>query len=129
LYFIYSGNKQSTEKEINTFDRNKVTELHIKSIESINKVLIEAERIEDFMEAIDIHEDILSGLLSRPVLKSTYTDFSGSVKSLGAWGGDFFLAVSPESTDYVEAYFKEKGHETMFSYSGMVLSKTVKQYV
>jgi len=47
-----------------------------------------------------------------------FSDFSGSIKSLGAWGGDFVLVAHSENPT---AYFKEKGYEVIFSYHQMVL--------
>jgi hypothetical protein len=47
-----------------------------------------------------------------------FPDYFGEIKSLGAWGGDFVLVTGNESTP---TYFKNKGFETIISYSEMVL--------
>jgi hypothetical protein len=52
------------------------------------------------------------------VKNSLFSDFNGTVKSLGAWGGDFVLVVSNENPT---AYFKAKGFETIITYSDMIL--------
>jgi hypothetical protein len=52
------------------------------------------------------------------VKETLFHDFEGVVKSLGAWGGDFVLAISKENpTDY----FKAKGFEVVIPYSEMIL--------
>lgn len=129
LFFVYSGRKQRSDKEVRAFDKTKVTKSHIREIDRINNTILGATGIEEFMQAVEEHEMILSGLLSRPALKQTFSDFPGVVKSLGAWGGDFFLAASTEEPDFIETYFRSRGHQTIFPFSNLVLNKTVKQYV
>ena len=47
-----------------------------------------------------------------------FSDFKGTIKSLGAWGGDFVLVFSKEDPTI---YFKNKGFETIVTYSEMIL--------
>jgi hypothetical protein len=47
-----------------------------------------------------------------------FDDFRGVIKSLGAWGGDFVLAISKDNPT---AYFKERGYEVVIPYSEMIL--------
>ncbi|MEZ4915794.1 MAG: hypothetical protein R2836_02275 [Chitinophagales bacterium] len=49
-----------------------------------------------------------------------FSDFVGKCKSLGAWGGDFIMAISNEGTQYVENYFKNKGYKTIFNFDKMI---------
>jgi hypothetical protein len=44
-----------------------------------------------------------------------FGDFNGGVKSLGAWGGDFILAASPDQDTQVKDYFETKGFQPVFS--------------
>ena len=68
---------------------------------------------------MDSHEALLSNILSlTPVKKALFPDYPGSIKSLGAWGGDFILATAEEAPD---AYFRNKGYETIIPYQKMVL--------
>ena len=69
---------------------------------------------------IDKHEEIVSSLLNMNCVKSLYfSDFQGSIKSLGAWGGDFILATGEEM--YVKDYFSSKEYLTIISYEEMIL--------
>jgi hypothetical protein len=65
------------------------------------------------------HEIELSNILELSTVKETlFPDFEGVVKSLGAWGGDFVMAIAKENpTDY----FKAKGFEVVIPYREMIL--------
>jgi hypothetical protein len=52
-----------------------------------------------------------------------FNDFKGAVKSLGAWGGDFFMALSQQPADFVEAYFREKGYQDVYLWEDFVKKK------
>ena len=72
---------------------------------------------------IDKHEAIIAKLIQQtPVKELLFSDFNGSIKSLGAWGGDFVLATSQTNpTDY----FKAKGFETVIPYNEMVVEDDI----
>ena len=46
-----------------------------------------------------------------------FNDFSGEIKSLGAWGGDFALVVGDVNS---AEYFKNKGYKTIISFNSML---------
>ena len=46
-----------------------------------------------------------------------FKDFNGSVKSLGAWGGDFVLACGQNN---LKNYFKKKGFDISYSFNEMI---------
>jgi hypothetical protein len=54
----------------------------------------------------------------KTVKEALFPDFKGVLKSLGAWGGDFILAISKENP---KDYFASKGYETIIPYSEMIL--------
>jgi hypothetical protein len=61
----------------------------------------------------------MSNILEMHTIKeSLFPDFSGVIKSLGAWGGDFVLAIAKENPS---DYFKERGFKTIVSYKDMIL--------
>ena len=70
------------------------------------------------------HENLVSKTLNLPSVKEQYfSDFNGSIKSLGAWGGDFVLAASPMNAEEVQNYFKEKGCDSCISYTDFILDE------
>ena len=75
--------------------------------------------LSEFENLITLHEEIISKIINQnPIKKSLFIDFNGSIKSLGAWGGDFILVASKENP---ETYFRNKGFETIIPYNDMVL--------
>ena len=65
------------------------------------------------------HEVIMSDVLEIQTIKEKlFPDFKGVIKSLGAWGGDFVMAISKDNPT---AYFKEKGYSVVLSYEEMIL--------
>ena len=57
----------------------------------------------------------------KKVQAERFADFPGTVKSLGAWGGDFVLVLSPWPAEQTMAYFNAKGCPTVLSYNEMIL--------
>jgi len=58
-----------------------------------------------------------------PKVKELYfDDYWGSVKSLGAWGGDFVLATSNRTEEETRAYFTQKGFKTFLKFQEMILT-------
>ena len=78
-----------------------------------------ATNLKSFQTQLENHELILSGILElKPVKELLFPDFNRTVKSLGAWGGDFVMVVSNENP---KGYFKSKGFETTLSFEEMIL--------
>jgi len=124
LFFVYRNKKQNSREGIAQYrkaDRNTVQLVH--EVSEITKKLIHSKTLSDFNELLDKHENLLAETLGLTAIKgSLFPDFKGSVKSLGAWGGDFILATGNKDTP---SYFKEKGYTTVLSYSEMVHSPAV----
>lgn len=120
LYFVYLNKKQNSREGIKHYNANKG---HLKTIiEDINHMtsqIISSNSLENFETLITQHEEIISKLTKQKVIKTLlFNDFKGSIKSLGAWGGDFILAASKEDPI---PYFNQKGFETVIRYTDMVL--------
>lgn len=120
IYFVYLNKKQSSKSAINNylnkqFSLNKVRN----EIDKITEFISQTNAIDGFMAALDKHEILLSEILEQLTVKeSLFADFNGTIKSLGAWGGDFVMVVSIENPLY---YFKNKGYDTVLKYDEMVL--------
>lgn len=119
LYFVYLNRKQSSKSAIEAYNKKRSTVTH--SIEKINKItaeILSSGNSADFAELVETHENILSAVLeTKPVKEILFPDFEGSVKSLGAWGGDFVLVVSAENP---KEYFEQKGYYTILPYNDMI---------
>jgi mevalonate kinase len=121
LYFVYLEKKQSSKAAIASYYNNK-NETLAKDIISNNKItsaVLGAETLQEFALALEEHEAGMSTILEMQTIKeSLFPDFNGVIKSLGAWGGDFVLAISKENP---AEYFKDRGFRTIVSYTDMIL--------
>jgi len=95
---VYTGKKQSTAHSVKEYWlRSKTNEKALQEISECTQQIIAASDLTTFMEIMRRHEDIMSGLLGQEPLHATrFAKFPGQTKSLGAWGGDFILAASPD---------------------------------
>lgn len=124
LYFVYQGHKQSSGKEVKSFkERAKSSDFtsEVSEISRISESLMKVTSFDDFCSLLTHHETIMSRVLEQPPLKSYYPDFQGVIKSLGAWGGDFFLAATELSEKEVKDYFCKKGLNVVIKYDDIVL--------
>lgn len=123
LYFVYQGHKQNSANEVKAFlakDRNYESE--IQSISEISKIMPDIKTLRDFCYFIKIHEEIMEKCLDQKRIKKYYSDFDGEMKSLGAWGGDFFLAATEWEDEKVRKYFEKKGFNVIISYDNIILN-------
>jgi len=120
LYFVHLNRKQNSREGITRYREKEFDkETLIKSISDLTKECISCIEISRFKELMNKHEILLADILElTPVKDKLFKDFEGSVKSLGAWGGDFVLAIG--NTDTPE-YFFEKGYKTVIPYEEMIL--------
>lgn len=120
IYFIYLNRKQSSKTAIASYlnQRGNIDDT-IKKINKITESITESKDPKEFALAIQKHEIEMSIILETATVKEVlFHDFKGTLKSLGAWGGDFILALSKENPT---EYFKERGYATVIPYSEMIL--------
>ncbi|MBK6273725.1 MAG: GHMP kinase [Saprospirales bacterium] len=123
LYFVYLGKKQNSREGIQhyknlTLDKTE----YIEQISNITQKIILANELDEFCYYMDVHENIVANVLNLPKVKDIYfSDFPGSIKSLGAWGGDFILVASDEDALTINKYFVDKAFPTILSYNEMIL--------
>jgi len=126
IYFIYLGHKQVSRQEIIKFREMKIEDKDalINDISGITQEMISVNDLRAFERLINLHEELISSALKYEKVKDLYfSDYWGSVKSLGAWGGDFVLATSNRSPEETSNYFKQKGFDTVISYKEIVISE------
>lgn len=121
LYFVYLDKKQSSKAAIASYYNNKNEDLseNITKIDLLTQEVLNTKTLREFAAALEKHEAEMSKILQMKTIKeSLFPDFNGVIKSLGAWGGDFVLAIAKENpTDY----FKKKSFKTIVSYKDMIL--------
>ena len=124
LFFVYQGKKQHSSDEVKAFNKHwdqadLTTELM--TISELSRALPSITYFEDFCTLLQVHENLLSRCLDRPLVQQQFPDFKGTLKSLGAWGGDFLLAATELSFEEVTAYFKQHGLDTVIRYHDIIL--------
>lgn len=123
LYFVYLGNKLDTHQslKINGSRLNDITEHEIRVVSEISKHLLSARDLDEFEVYMLNHEKILGDILGMmPIKYRIFPDFTGEIKSLGAWGGDFGLISWKGSREDLLKYFNQKGYSVIYSFSEFI---------
>jgi len=115
--FVYLGKKQNSQQAVRQYRDNDHDPGLIKQISLITEKMISAKSTDEFISLMKRHEDILASALRLEKVQDAYfSDFPGAVKSLGAWGGDFVMALAENASFPAKKYFEEKGYPLHFSF-------------
>ena len=121
LFFVYLNKKQNSREGIALYQglkKNKKT--LVTQLSQLTEEIYRTHSLDTFSKLLSEHEAVLSSYLRLPTVKdSLFKDFSGTIKSLGAWGGDFVLPIGEES--YIKEYFISKGMQTILPFAQMIL--------
>ncbi|MFM7896554.1 MAG: GYDIA family GHMP kinase [Flavobacterium sp.] len=120
IHFVYLNQKQSSKLAIaNYMSKHHHVTAAISKINTITYETIDCKEGAAFAKQMEKHEVIMSDVLEIQTIKEKlFPDFKGVIKSLGAWGGDFVMAISKENP---KDYFKDKGYPVVLSYEEMIL--------
>jgi mevalonate kinase len=122
IYFVYLGFKQNSEQEVLKYKPLQPKQSLIERISAITESLVLCKDLGEFESLITEHERLMSDFLMKKKVKDLlFPDFEGTVKSLGAWGGDFVMMASKHGPEYITKYLKSRNFQTFFSYDDIVL--------
>ncbi|MEM9648739.1 MAG: GYDIA family GHMP kinase [Bacteroidota bacterium] len=119
LFFVYLNEKRNSREAIAKYRTLQFNgEALLDGISSITEKVLVSSDLFEFEMLLNEHEQLLSEVLRVPTVKSKlFPDYPGTIKSLGAWGGDFILATGKaEDMDY----FNKKGYTVQVPFSKMV---------
>lgn len=121
LFFVYLNKKQNSREGIALYQGLKKNKRPlVTQLSQLTEEIYRTHSLDTFSKLLNEHEAVLSSYLRLPTVKdSLFKDFSGTIKSLGAWGGDFVLAIGEES--YIKEYFISKGMQTILPFTQMIL--------
>ena len=124
IYFVYLGKKQKSIESIKNFRENaKYSSHEIDEISQISRTIVSCNKLEEFEQLVENHEEIMSNVLERPTVKSlVFSDFVGSVKSLGGWGGDFVMMTTTMGKKEFAKYLLTKNLDTFFSFNDLLIT-------
>jgi mevalonate kinase len=125
LFLVYSGQKKKTATAVSDFlKEKKVSSELIDEVSVLSDELADCLEQPEFNRLIRKHEEIVGALIGqRPVKEQYFTDFEGDIKSLGAWGGDFYLVSTGQPFTAVKKYFETKGLFTMLRWDDLILKR------
>jgi mevalonate kinase len=128
LYFIYLGKKQDSKEGIADYKKKgKKNTSIIEEISVISQKIVSTKDFNEFEHLLTTHEYLIADLLGYKKVKDLYFEtYWGSIKSLGAWGGDFILATSNRSYKETKEYFNEKGFNVFLRYKELILESLKK---
>lgn len=120
LFFVYLNQKQDTQAVVGNHYKNKPKDWQM--INDLSDLVTKATTVEilsDLELILSEYQNRLGAYMQIPQPKELYfSDYKGSIKSLGAWGGDFVLVTY---RDGMETYFKEKGFDIIIPFNEMIL--------
>ena len=122
LFFVHLNRKQNSREGISQYRKFKKNKTKIiKEITEITENILRTPSEIAFCELLKEHEEIISKCINTsPIQIQYFSDFEGVTKSLGAWGGDFILAVGEH--DYIYSYFISKGFKTILPFKEIIIS-------
>ena len=123
MYFVHLNEKQSSAEAVKYYFKKVKSKKSIaKDITAITDEVLAATNLSTLEELLNKHEDIVAKAMDMPTVKSQrFSDYWGTVKSLGAWGGDFVMATSDKSPADTKKYFASKGFNTVLPFSEMCI--------
>lgn len=118
-WFVYSGKKQATASHLGKIEKKKN---HFDAWELVNDYVyrfVAVPAVPELLKVVYDHELLVSSAIAIDPIGLGFGDFPGKVKSLGAWGGDFFMAISQQDSTFVKNYFMDKGFVHIFTWEEM----------
>ena len=121
-YFVHRNRKQNSREGIRAYRSAEVDPRTIEAVNELTGLLQSAPHLRAAARLLERHELLVGNMLDLdPVGRTHFTDFPGTVKSLGAWGGDFVWVLSERPAAWVEQYFTERGYTTFLTFENMAL--------
>ncbi|MFT5254929.1 MAG: mevalonate kinase [Candidatus Paceibacteria bacterium] len=118
LFFVHLNQKKDSKKGIEAYKNIKKDARLVETISDLSKKTLVCYTLQDFERILNAHEQKISKLLAQPTIKQMlFKDYPNTIKSLGAWGGDFVLATGNNSD---MDYFKNKGYNTIIPFQEMI---------
>ena len=117
-YFVYLGKKQDSQNEVARVGQRPWSSAEIQAVNALSEEFLKVKSTAELRQALDEHEEMLGNILGRQAVQEVlFSDFDGSVKSLGAWGGDFVWVVGGQA---VKRYFANKGYPVCLAFSELI---------
>ena len=122
LYFVWLGSKQSTALHLREMAGRLIPKKElVRSFSMLTRGMLGTKELGDFRNYMEEHEAKLSELTGLERVSLTrFPGLQGSVKSLGAWGGDFVMVASDQQADALYNYLDRMGFPCRFRYKELI---------
>jgi mevalonate kinase len=104
---VYLGAKQDSQLEVQR-TRPNPSEAELEAMSAVSRSLAAASEVGTWIDGIREAEARTSRWIGQPKIQDRFPNVGATLKSLGAWGGDFALAVAEDPGEL--AYFTEHGY-------------------
>ena len=126
LFLVYLGSKQDSRSGISAYQSKKLNvkwEGFVAKASSCSIQMSKAEELFEFETYLQEHESIIRILIGEETVQNRlFPDYRlGTVKSLGAWGGDFVLVTG--SIQAVQNYFFKEKNLLVLPLKGLLASE------
>lgn len=120
-FFVHLNQKQNSRDGIRHYRAKSKSLADIKEVSELTHQLLSTNNLTAAREVLEAHEQHISKLIELPTAKARlFDDFDGTIKSLGAWGGDFVWVLPATDQQKAYEYFRLKGYKTIFPWQEMV---------
>jgi mevalonate kinase len=117
--FVHLNQKQRSLPEVKRFMQRETDRKLIDEISALTQTIAQTDDFKSLSNLFNQHELLTANAIGlSPVKQRLFPDFTGCIKSLGAWGGDFVLVMGDDTEDY----FKTKGYQTILDFQEMILA-------
>ncbi|TNE80181.1 MAG: GHMP kinase [Bacteroidetes bacterium] len=121
ILFVHLGQKQNSREGIQRYRER--SEMLYTEREAMTQLVLEATKKQsaaDLAKLMQESEALIAQALGLSTVQAArFSDFSGSIKSLGAWGGDYVMALG-DSKESMKAYFLAKGLDRFLEASDLM---------
>ncbi|MCU0327634.1 MAG: hypothetical protein MUE53_01480 [Chitinophagales bacterium] len=126
IYFVYSGQKQSSIQSIRSNRENiqQTSESLIFEISEISKSITQTKQVSEVIDLFEYHDTLISSVLGhKPLSHDLGHKMPFYSKYLGAWHGDFFMILSDLPREDIHQIIGKSEYPIFFAYHEIVQSK------
>ncbi len=127
VYFVYLGQKQDSREGIQHYREQEKGGPALFALNTLIENYQANPSRNQLLVSMDESEQLIGEALNLVQVKTKlFSDFPGAIKSLGAWGGDFVMALAADSNLDTRSYFQENGYATIYEAKEILLPTSFK---
>ena len=122
-WLVHLGQKRNSRHAIADYRHQAAGELsqYVSELDALTQNLLHVHDVAEAARLLKTHEALVGYVTHQtPIGRERFADFPGTIKSLGAWGGDFILALPTDAVD-VKAYFARHQLATVLPATSLLL--------